>query len=140
MDASTPFIEVDGLGNDFLLVDHRNEPGGEAALAAAIEEAQVLAPALCDRNEGIGADGILLVGPARGEAQASMTVVNFDGSRPEMCGNGLRCVAAQVAAALGSREVLIATDAGLRSCEIIEADHERGHYEVRIAMGPARLL
>ncbi|MCA9698201.1 MAG: diaminopimelate epimerase, partial [Myxococcales bacterium] len=56
------------------------------------------------------------------------------------CGNGLRCVAAQVAAALGSREVLIATDAGLRSCEIIEADHERGHYQVRIAMGPARLL
>ncbi|MCA9701317.1 MAG: hypothetical protein KC431_27590, partial [Myxococcales bacterium] len=91
MDASTPFIEVDGLGNDFLLVDHRNEPGGEAALAAAIEEARALAPALCDRNQGIGADGILLVGPARGEAQASMTVVNFDGSRPEMCGNGLRC-------------------------------------------------
>ena len=56
---------------------------------------------LCDRHFGIGADGILLGGSPELAQRRKMTVVNADGSTPEMCGNGLRCVAMHVAARLG---------------------------------------
>ena len=53
---------------------------------------EVLAPKLCDRHFGIGADGILAVGPSN-QFRAKMLVYNADGSMPEMCGNGIRCAA-----------------------------------------------
>src|SRR5687768_14764213 len=74
------FEKWEGLGNDFVVIEG---PPPSPALARA----------LCDRRRGIGADGVLAVQPADGAA-ARMIVVNADGSRPEMCGNGLRCVAA----------------------------------------------
>jgi diaminopimelate epimerase len=129
------FLKVEGLGNDFILLERMSaEP---EQLAAEIAWARGVAPALCDRRKGIGADGILLVGPGRGEAVASMTVVNFDGSRPEMCGNGLRCVAAFVAERLGTRSLVIDTDAGPKVADVQTID---GEVEVRIDMGPGRLL
>ena len=72
-----------GLGNDFVLVDRR-------ATGALPSPEQALA--WCDRHRGVGADGILTLLPSR-VATARMVVQNADGSRPEMCGNGLRCVA-----------------------------------------------
>ena len=54
--------------------------------------------AICDRHFGVGGDGVLLVTPPTSlGARATMTVLNADGSRPEMCGNGLRCVALHLA-------------------------------------------
>jgi hypothetical protein len=59
---------------------------------------------LCDRHFGIGADGILLVGPPTTQGAAgTMTVLNADGSRPEMCGNGIRCVAIHLAGRTGGQ-------------------------------------
>jgi diaminopimelate epimerase len=133
--AGVAFLKVEGLGNDFILLDRMSvEP---EQLAAEVEVARTLAPALCDRRTGVGADGILLVGPGRGDAVASMTVVNFDGSRPEMCGNGLRCVAAFVAERLGMRGLVIDTDAGPKHADVQTID---GEIEVRIDMGPGRVL
>ena len=88
-----PFVKVEGLGNDFVLLDLRREqfPGALEALAAA-------APRWCDRRRGVGADGLLVV-LSKAPADARMIVLNADGTRPEMCGNGLRCVAAHVAGA-----------------------------------------
>ena len=110
------FHKVEGLGNDFVLLDRLDADA--ATLERDIAWAREAAPRVCDRRTGIGADGILLVGPsARGAA--SMTVVNFDGSRPEMCGNGLRCVAAFVAKRARVHELDIDTDAGVRACRIL---------------------
>ncbi|HEX2678145.1 MAG TPA: diaminopimelate epimerase [Polyangiales bacterium] len=71
------FSKYEGLGNDFVVT----ETSVDAKQAVAI----------CDRHRGVGADGVLIVGK-KGD-RFSMTVINADGSQPEMCGNGIRCVA-----------------------------------------------
>lgn len=132
------FVKVEGLGNDFLLIDRRDAP--PAAEDDVLSGLRRAAPALCDRRFGVGGDGILLVTPPRTPgAAATMIVINHDGSRPEMCGNGLRCVALVVAGA--RRELVIDTDAGPRRCDVREfhpGTCSFGH--VSIDMGPPELL
>jgi diaminopimelate epimerase len=109
--AGLPFSKYEGLGNDFIVVESADE-------AAVTPERAAL---LCDRRFGIGADGVLLVLPARTPGCAvRMRVLNADGSIPEMCGNGVRCVAVHVAAAHGQRGgvVRVETDAGERACAL----------------------
>jgi diaminopimelate epimerase len=134
----TRFAKVEGLGNDFLLIDRRD--AAPAELDGLVAEIRRAAPARCDRRRSVGGDGILLVAaPQSPEAAATMIVVNHDGSRPEMCGNGLRCVALVVAG--GVREVRIDTDAGLRVCDVRE--YHPGTCpsgQVSIDMGPPELL
>lgn len=91
---------------------------------------------LCDRHRGIGADGVLLVGPADGAARASMRVLNADGSEPEMCGNGLRCVALHLALAENETRTQfdIETGAGTLGCTVERASDEA---TVAISMGRA---
>jgi diaminopimelate epimerase len=129
------FRKVEGLGNDFVLLDRLDVDAD--TLARAVAWASAEAPKLCDRRTGIGADGILIVGPGQRGA-ASMTVINFDGSRPEMCGNGLRCVAAFVAERRGIETMDIDTDAGLRACRILGVN--AGVASVSVNMGPAERL
>ncbi len=75
------FAKYQGIGNDFIVVERE----------ATVRLGPELVKRLCDRHYGIGADGVLVVEP--GEAAPwRMTVHNADGSVPEMCGNGLRCV------------------------------------------------
>jgi diaminopimelate epimerase len=81
------FEKYEGLRNDFILVDERR---GALKAPSLPLPARV---ALCDRHAGVGADGVLTVlAPRSGDSVASMHVTNADGSVPEMCGNGLRCV------------------------------------------------
>jgi diaminopimelate epimerase len=111
MGASLKFDKYEGLGNDFVVVDSGDEHAVKPERAAQ----------LCDRRFGIGADGIILVLPPRtAGCHARMRVLNADGSIPEMCGNGVRCVALHVAEMRGMREgiVRIETDAGERACEV----------------------
>lgn len=135
--GAVSFTKVEGLGNDFILLD-RLEHAGEAS-AQAVAWAIRMAPTLCDRRTGIGADGILVVGAgAQADTLASMIVVNADGSRPEMCGNGLRCVAAFLAARFDTAHFRVHTDAGARECTVVE---RRGNASrIRVDMGPARPL
>jgi len=101
------FAKYEGLGNDFLVVDTSDE--------ALLDAAQVVK--LCDRHFGVGGDGVLFVGPPKSlGARATMTVLNADGSRPEMCGNGLRCVALHLALQDRAQGVslIVDTDAGPR--------------------------
>ncbi|MBM4361652.1 MAG: diaminopimelate epimerase [Deltaproteobacteria bacterium] len=103
------FEKYEGTGNDFVVVEAEGPAGGE------------LTRALCDRHFGIGADGVLTVAPPRSPgARAAMIVENADGSRPEMCGNGLRCVALHLALRDGVAQARYAidTDAGLREAEV----------------------
>ncbi len=79
------FTKAHGLGNDFILIDGRNET----------RDYQAIAPRLCHRQTGIGADGLLIVLPSE-KADIRMRIINEDGSEPEMCGNGIRCFAKYV--------------------------------------------
>lgn len=82
------FVKVHGLGNDFILIDCLRETLAEADMKdTAIQ--------MCNRNFGIGADGILLVLPSE-VADIRMRIINSDGSEAEMCGNGIRCFAKYV--------------------------------------------
>jgi diaminopimelate epimerase len=83
------FAKYHGLGNDFLVVDLRI---AGADSAAAVQD-PAAARALCDRQFGVGGDGVLAILPATSPgSDARMRVLNADGSEAEMCGNGLRCV------------------------------------------------
>lgn len=116
------FSKYEGLGNDFVVVSADAD-----ALGAA--DAQ----RLCDRHFGVGADGVLVVAPPRDGGLARMIVLNADGSRPEMCGNGLRCVAAYLGAARGLRELVVETDAGPKRCVL-----EGGDVEIDMGVGVAQ--
>lgn len=80
------FTKYHGLGNDFILIDNRQS--SEPILT------DVQAVQLCDRHFGIGADGVIFALPATSpDADYKMRIFNSDGSEPEMCGNGIRCLA-----------------------------------------------
>ena len=127
MTLAVRFDKYEGLGNDFIVV----ETSGPPALSDAV--------GWCDRHFGIGADGVLFVAPAEADARARMIVVNADGSRPEMCGNGLRCVALHLARAdrVDRAEYVVQTDAGPRRCRV---DRSGDSASVRIDMGRAEPL
>ena len=77
---------------------------------------------LCDRNAGVGADGLMLLEPAQGnEAHWSWQFYNSDGSRAEMCGNGARCFAAFARGLKPCESLSFETDAGLIRAEF--SDH-----------------
>ncbi len=121
------FIEVDGAGNRFVLWDVQV---GEAPDLCATG-AQLAAPGGA-AFAGAGADGTLAVLPGEGSALARLVIVNRDGSRPEMCGNGLRCVAAYLAAegrAPRGERFTVATDAGPLECFVSDT----GRASVRLA-------
>ncbi|MEO0870148.1 MAG: diaminopimelate epimerase [Cyanobacteria bacterium J06642_11] len=84
-----PFSKYHGLGNDFILIDNRHQPSPVLTPQQAI--------ALCDRNTGIGADGVIFALPGEAGAEYTMRIFNSDGSEPEMCGNGIRCMAQYLA-------------------------------------------
>jgi diaminopimelate epimerase len=129
MSALLAFQKYEGLGNDFIVVDKTDLPLARVA-------------ALCDRHFGIGADGVLRVLPPReAGSDALMIVINADGSVPEMCGNGVRCVALHVARARGVRRgtLYIDTAAGVRACEIEDAAGEGTDAMVSVDMGTVRV-
>jgi diaminopimelate epimerase len=133
--AATPpaelrFAKYQGLGNDFVLLDCR------AAAAPPLTPAQ--AARVCDRHFGVGADGVIfaLPPPPGGGADLTMRIYNSDGSEPEMCGNGIRCLARFVADADGAgaaTALRIATGAGLIRPTLLPDGR------VRVDMGPPTL-
>ena len=82
----------------------------------------------------MGADGVLFLETAD-SARPRMTVHNADGSRPEMCGNGLRCVAAYLAREGWPADLVVGTDAGPRRCLVARSGDG---FEVTVEMGTAR--
>jgi len=120
------FDKYEGLGNDFIVIDAAEEGAASAEWTRAA----------CDRRRGVGADGVLLVLPPRERGHvARMRVINADGSVPEMCGNGLRCVALHVARARGAAAAsgVYETDAGLRTADVELGD--AGSADVTCEMG-----
>jgi diaminopimelate epimerase len=106
---STPVL-LSGAGNTFGVLHAEDAPRDEAARAELARE-------VCAERD---LDGLLLVGPWSG-ADARMIVLNADGTRPEACGNGLRCAAAfaRATGVADSDRMRVETDAGLRSVELL---------------------
>jgi diaminopimelate epimerase len=130
------FRKVEGLGNDFLLLDRTGQTRAE--VEAEVDVLRSRAPDLCHRRRGVGADGLLIVGPAAKIGHhAAMWVVNRDGSRPEMCGNGIRCVAQHIAALTGREDMTIETDAGPKRCRVFGDGED---VDVEVDMGPGEDL
>ena len=100
------FAKMHGLGNDFVILDWRNDPDRRVPSAAAQR--------LADRRLGIGCDQILVIRPSQ-EADIRMDILNQDGSLSGACGNGTRCVADLVMAETGADRISIVTDGGMLS-------------------------
>lgn len=125
--APPAIVKAHAFGNDFILIDE-TQPG-------VPEDRPALARALCERHRGVGADGLICYTPTIGGA--SMRLLNADGSRSEVSGNGVRCLAAWLA---GERDLtpgcvplVIETEAGPKTLELI--DHHHGRWTFRAAMG-----
>jgi diaminopimelate epimerase len=105
-----PFVKMNGLGNDFVMIDARAEP---VALSAAAAEA------IASRTRGAGCDQVIVLEPSRA-ADVFMRIINADGSEVSACGNASRCVAALLHPDLGRNRLSIETRAGVLEAEIGE--------------------
>jgi diaminopimelate epimerase len=83
MNATVPFVKMNGTRNEFVVVDGRETP---------LDDPVAFAQHICDPTRGPGADGLLLALDSA-TADVRMRIINADGSEPEMCGNGIRCLA-----------------------------------------------
>ncbi len=82
------FTKMEGCGNDYVYINGFTQ-------SVPAEEKPALVRRLSDRHFGIGGDGVIFINPAK-EADFEMEMWNADGTRSEMCGNGIRCVARYV--------------------------------------------
>ncbi|MEP6781029.1 MAG: diaminopimelate epimerase [Gemmatimonadaceae bacterium] len=103
-----PFTKMTGSGNDFVVFDSR------AVNGALVTEPEVIR-AICNRHNGIGADGVVLLEPNGHSANVQIHYYNSDGSAADLCGNATLCsTAIAVELAIGDRSGLtLWTDAGL---------------------------
>lgn len=115
------FAKMHGLGNDFVILDWRNDPDRRVPAAAAQR--------LADRRLGIGCDQILVIRPSQ-EADIRMDILNQDGSPSGACGNGTRCVADLIMAETGADRISIVTDGGMLSAWRAADD------QISVDMGP----
>ncbi|MCY7275099.1 MAG: diaminopimelate epimerase [Phormidesmis sp. CAN_BIN44] len=129
---SVEFVKYHGLGNDFILIDNRASSEPCLTPDQAIE--------LCDRHFGIGADGVIFALPGHDDTDYTMRIFNSDGSEPEMCGNGIRCLGRFLAdletadRGVAKQKYLIHTLAGVMSPKLEE------NGQVTVDMGMPRLL
>ncbi len=123
------FSKYQGLGNDFILIDNRHTTQPIITPEQAV--------AMCDRHFGIGADGVIFVLPGEEDTDYTMRIYNSDGSEPEMCGNGIRCLAKFIADLEGIGEVnktyRIQTLAGVITPQL------QGNGKVKVDMGQPQL-
>lgn len=110
------FSKMHGLGNDFVIVDARNPLPADMGV-----DLPALARTLCDRHYGVGGDGLILLLPSA-RADLRMRIFNRDGSEAEMCGNGIRCIAAFAHArgAVTGRHMTVETGAGLLAPTLLD--------------------
>jgi diaminopimelate epimerase len=125
-----PFVKATACGNDFLLIEGKNAPEDAAAFTRGI----------CDRHNGVGADGVewLYESTQPESADLRIRLINADGSPAELSGNGTRCVAAWMVQERGIKSPRILTDAGVRICELISEN--KNAFEFRTGIGKPELL
>ena len=118
------FAKMQGTGNDYIYVN---------CLEEVINEPDILARRLSYRHFGVGADGLVLIRPS-GRADFAMEMYNADGSRGEMCGNGIRCLGKYVydRGLTDKRELDIQTGSGTRHLRLFPGEGDRAGGEIRM--------
>ena len=114
--ARLPFVKMHGIGNDYVYVD---------CFAHRVADPVALARRVSPRRTGIGSDGLILICPSE-VADCRMEMYNADGSRGEMCGNGIRGFAKYVldAGLVRANPLRVETDAGIKTLQL-ELRHGR---------------
>ena len=131
MNGELHVTKAHAYGNDFLLIDERSP----VFQSGAADPSPELVRRLCARHTGVGGDGIVLY--ALDEHGATMRLFNADGSRSELSGNGLRCLAALIAQRRRvpvTSSVSVDTSAGNKTLELLAVEGSR--YTFRTALGP----
>ncbi len=118
-----PFRKMNGLGNDFAVIDAR---------ASAVSLSAEATRRLADRRSGVGCDQVIVLEPSP-RADAFMRILNADGSEVGACGNATRCIAGLLAGELGRPGIAIETAAGLLQSQV------HGDGRVTVDMGAPRL-
>jgi len=118
------FVKASACGNDFLLIEGAQAPADVAAFTRRI----------CDRHDGVGADGVEWMFP-HFSADVEVRLINADGSPAEISGNGTRCVAAYVCAVQHKERIAVLTGAGTKVCALTA--RKDSQYEFEIEMGEA---
>ncbi|GAH64303.1 unnamed protein product, partial [marine sediment metagenome] len=129
------FVKMHGLGNDFILIDCLLKSLGDSSFLS------YLSKKLCDRNFGIGADGLILILPPS-KADLRMRIFNFDGSEAQMCGNGIRCFAkyAYENKLISKNKFAVETLAGIITPELIFQDlKNKKVLRIKVNMGTPKL-
>ena len=129
------FVKMHGLGNDFILIDCINKSLGDSSFVS------YLTKKLCNRNFGIGADGLILILPSS-KADLRMRIFNYDGSEAQMCGNGIRCFAkyAYENKLVSKNKFTVETLAGIITPELIFQDlKDKKVLRVKVDMGTPKL-
>ena len=121
--ATIPFRKMNGLGNDFVILDARAQP---------VKITSEIARRVADRSHGIGCDQLIVLEPSD-KADAFMRIYNSDGSEVGACGNAARCVALLLAQETGRPEIAIETQEAVLRAEAASAQH------VTIDIGAPRL-
>lgn len=121
------FIKMQGLGNDFILIDDRKEK-----LNLSYKD---LAKKICNRRFGVGADGLVILKKSK-KADFKMIIINRDGSEAEMCGNAIRCLSKYliVEKYTNSSTIKIETLSGIKYIEILK------NKLIRVNMGKPSYL
>jgi diaminopimelate epimerase len=121
-DGAIPFVKASACGNDFLIIDGLYAPADLPGFSRRV----------CDRHNGIGADGVEWLFPAQ-DADIRARLINADGSDAEISGNGTRCVAAYLYSQNSKEQINIRTGAGIKLCSLISRDGTS--FEFETAMG-----
>lgn len=126
MAQSVPFTKATACGNDFLIIEGRHRPRDAAAFARRI----------CDRHQGVGADGVEWVTPGGAGADVTCDLINADGSPAEVSGNGTRCVAAWWHARKTQEleTVRVLTGAGIKHCRVTARHGSELTFEMTIGV------
>jgi diaminopimelate epimerase len=117
-----PFAKASACGNDFLIVEGAHADGDLGAISRR----------LCDRHNGVGADGAEWLFPDS-QSDVRARLFNADGSEAEISGNGTRCVAAELCSRTDKTEVAIRTGAGVKTCRLMR--REGALFEFETEMG-----
>jgi diaminopimelate epimerase len=125
--TAVPFVKAVASGNDFLIIDGSVAPADPSAFTRAI----------CDRHNGIGADGVEWISTGSGDHHVAARLINADGSEAEVSGNGTRCVAAHWIQQHGGDQVRVLTGAGVKQCNLRQHDGNRFAFEMN--MGAPRI-
>jgi diaminopimelate epimerase len=119
---AVPFVKASACGNDFLIIDGMHAPSDLIPFARRI----------CDRHNGVGADGVEWLFPAQ-DADIRARLFNADGSEAEISGNGTRCVAAYLCSEKPRGQITVRTGAGLKTCVL--TSHSENCFEFETGMG-----